>query len=245
MIMTWIVCPNGCGKKRINGKIIYTKRDIKGIDPRFPREFKYCPICGSETIKRERGNHRHLKENELNELKLRLNSSLDVYVEEMFLSVRTSNALRRANINTVRDITAKTYEELSKIRNLGSQSLAELLYALNGLSLILKQNADDDIFAIIPQQKFVNLSDFIYQYLKAGSKSVKAIASMLNGGKNKQFFNIRGRISLWTSQNEIEEVLEKLRQEGKVKQINAGSGQFWRGSGNDRYEWTYAHWIAI
>ena len=62
-------------------------------------------------------------------------------IEELDLSVRSFNCLKRANINTVEDLTNKTEEEMIKVRNLGRKSLEEVEHklAMMGLSL-----ADDD-----------------------------------------------------------------------------------------------------
>ena len=58
-------------------------------------------------------------------------------IEELDLSVRSFNCLKRANINTVEDLTNKTQEEMIKVRNLGRKSLEEVEHklAMMGLSL--------------------------------------------------------------------------------------------------------------
>ena len=58
-------------------------------------------------------------------------------IEELDLSVRSFNCLKRANINTVEDLTNKTEEEMIKVRNLGRKSLEEVEHklAMMGLSL--------------------------------------------------------------------------------------------------------------
>lgn len=59
-------------------------------------------------------------------------------IEELDLSVRSFNCLKRANINTVEDLTNKTEEEMIKVRNLGRKSLEEVEHklAMMGLSLV-------------------------------------------------------------------------------------------------------------
>ena len=66
---------------------------------------------------------------------------LEMTIDEMDLSVRSFNCLKRANINTVEDLISKTQDEMMKVRNLGRKSLEEVMnkLAMMGLSL-----ADDD-----------------------------------------------------------------------------------------------------
>lgn len=63
-------------------------------------------------------------------------------IEELDLSVRSFNCLKRANINTVEDLTDKTEEEMIKVRNLGRKSLEEVEHklAMMGLSLASDDN---------------------------------------------------------------------------------------------------------
>ncbi|MGR6837457.1 DNA-directed RNA polymerase subunit alpha [Syntrophomonas erecta] len=67
---------------------------------------------------------------------------LEMSIEELELSVRASNGLKRANINTVGDLIEKTREEMSKIRNLGQKSLEEIERKLGELSLGFKKPED-------------------------------------------------------------------------------------------------------
>lgn len=63
-------------------------------------------------------------------------------IEELDLSVRSFNCLKRANINNVEDLTNKTEEEMIKVRNLGRKSLEEVEHklAMMGLSLASDDN---------------------------------------------------------------------------------------------------------
>ena len=63
-------------------------------------------------------------------------------IEELDLSVRSFNCLKRANINTVEDLTNKTQEEMIKVRNLGRKSLEDVEHklAMMGLSLASDEN---------------------------------------------------------------------------------------------------------
>ena len=62
---------------------------------------------------------------------------LEMTIEELDLTVRSFNCLKRANVNTVEDLTRKTEEEMMKVRNLGRKSLEEVInkLAMMGLSL--------------------------------------------------------------------------------------------------------------
>ena len=67
---------------------------------------------------------------------------LDMTIEELDLSVRSFNCLKRANINTVEDLISKTEDEMMKVRNLGRKSLEEVInkLAMMGLSLASEDN---------------------------------------------------------------------------------------------------------
>lgn len=64
-------------------------------------------------------------------------------IEEMDLSVRSNNCLRRAGINTVGDLVAKTESDLKKVRNLGIKSLDEIKKKLADLELSLNQDEEE------------------------------------------------------------------------------------------------------
>ena len=75
------------------------------------------------------------------------NSKLDMKIEDLDLSVRSYNCLKRANINTVGELTQKTEEEMMKVRNLGRKSLKEVVQKLREIGLDLKNSTssfDDD-----------------------------------------------------------------------------------------------------
>ncbi len=64
--------------------------------------------------------------------------ALEMSIEELELSVRSFNCLKRASINTVEELTKKTEEEMMKVRNLGKKSLDEVKHKLEELGLSLK-----------------------------------------------------------------------------------------------------------
>lgn len=67
---------------------------------------------------------------------------LEMTIEELDLSVRSYNCLKRAGINTVEDLTNKSEDEMMKVRNLGRKSLDEVLGKLEELHLKLKPSDD-------------------------------------------------------------------------------------------------------
>ena len=67
---------------------------------------------------------------------------LEMSIDELELSVRSYNCLKRANINTVEELTNKTSEDMMKVRNLGKKSLEEVTGKLEELGLSLKENDD-------------------------------------------------------------------------------------------------------
>lgn len=67
---------------------------------------------------------------------------LEMSIEELELSVRSFNCLKRANINTVEELVNKTSDEMMKVRNLGRKSLDEVLQKLKDLDLHLKDSED-------------------------------------------------------------------------------------------------------
>lgn len=67
---------------------------------------------------------------------------LEMTVEELDLSVRSYNCLKRANINTVQELIQRTPEDMMKVRNLGKKSLEEVERKLAELGLSLKKSDD-------------------------------------------------------------------------------------------------------
>ena len=67
---------------------------------------------------------------------------LEMNIDELELSVRSYNCLKRAGINTVQELINKTPEDMMKVRNLGRKSLDEVLAKLKELGLSLNQSED-------------------------------------------------------------------------------------------------------
>ena len=68
--------------------------------------------------------------------------ALEMTIEELDLSVRSFNCLKRAGINTVEDLVSKSEDEMMKVRNLGRKSLEEVMAKLDSLGF--KLNTDDE-----------------------------------------------------------------------------------------------------
>ena len=66
--------------------------------------------------------------------------ALEMSIDELELSVRSYNCLKRAGINTVEELTNRTSEDMMKVRNLGKKSLDEVKHKLEELGLSLKQS---------------------------------------------------------------------------------------------------------
>ncbi|MFZ5942558.1 MAG: DNA-directed RNA polymerase subunit alpha [Bacillota bacterium] len=67
---------------------------------------------------------------------------LDMTIEELDLSVRSYNCLKRAGINTVYELTQKTEEDMMKVRNLGKKSLEEVEHKMKALGLSLRYSEE-------------------------------------------------------------------------------------------------------
>ncbi len=67
---------------------------------------------------------------------------LKMVIEDMDLSVRSYNCLKRANIHTVEDLTKKTEDDMLKVRNLGRKSLDEVINKLDSYGLALREQED-------------------------------------------------------------------------------------------------------
>ncbi len=65
---------------------------------------------------------------------------LEMTIEELDLSVRSYNCLKRADINTVKELTDRTVSDMMKVRNLGQKSLEEIKLKLNDLGVSFRQD---------------------------------------------------------------------------------------------------------
>lgn len=85
---------------------------------------------------------KEVQEEEVDEEIETLRELLSRSVEELELSVRSGNCLRRANIKTLGDLVARTESEMLKYRNFGKQSLKEINEILTGMGLYLGMDVD-------------------------------------------------------------------------------------------------------
>ena len=69
--------------------------------------------------------------------------ALEMTIEELDLSVRSFNCLKRAGINTVEDLVSKSEDEMMKVRNLGRKSLEEVMAKLDSLGFTLTKDDDN------------------------------------------------------------------------------------------------------
>ena len=72
------------------------------------------------------------------------NKKLEKKIEELDLSVRSYNCLKRAGINTVGELAQKTSEEMMRVRNLGRKSLKEVIQKLHEIGLDLRQSYEGE-----------------------------------------------------------------------------------------------------
>lgn len=79
-----------------------------------------------------------VKEQPTEDISLTLDKNLSKPIEELELSVRSTNCLKRAGIHIVADLVDKTEEEMKKFRNLGSKSLEEIKNTMNQLGVSFK-----------------------------------------------------------------------------------------------------------
>ena len=68
------------------------------------------------------------------------NKVLEMTIEELDLSVRSFNCLKRAGINTVADLLDKSEEDMMKVRNLGRKSLEEVIWKMASLGFNLRKD---------------------------------------------------------------------------------------------------------
>ena len=66
----------------------------------------------------------------------------EMQIEELELSVRSYNCLKRAGISTVGELCNKTQDEMMKVRNLGRKSLDEVVEKLSEMGLHFRENDD-------------------------------------------------------------------------------------------------------
>ena len=68
---------------------------------------------------------------------------LEMTIEELDLSVRAFNCLKRAGVNTVADLINKSPDEMMKVRNLGKKALEEVIWKLQSLGFDLSKDDDN------------------------------------------------------------------------------------------------------
>ncbi|MCD7934592.1 MAG: DNA-directed RNA polymerase subunit alpha [Oscillospiraceae bacterium] len=99
-------------------------------------------LCDHFTIFTDLSDNIGIRSTVVEKVEAQRDKVLEMMIEELDLSVRSFNCLKRANINTVDDLVGKTQDEMIKVRNLGRKSLEEVEHklAMMGLSLASDEN---------------------------------------------------------------------------------------------------------
>ncbi|MCD8001858.1 MAG: DNA-directed RNA polymerase subunit alpha [Oscillospiraceae bacterium] len=99
-------------------------------------------LCDHFTIFTDLSDNIGIRSTVVEKVEAQRDKVLEMTIEELDLSVRSFNCLKRANINTVDDLVGKTQDEMIKVRNLGRKSLEEVEHklAMMGLSLASDEN---------------------------------------------------------------------------------------------------------
>lgn len=106
------------------------------------KPFKYIFGAVAEELEKEEPPVEEVRVANTIEPENEFSQKLDMTIEDLDLSVRSFNCLKRANINTVRDLVAMTEEELIKVRNLGKKSLDEVKKKLEDGDLTLRPSIE-------------------------------------------------------------------------------------------------------
>jgi DNA-directed RNA polymerase subunit alpha len=93
----------------------------------------------------QEGTIEDIKEEKIDEEKEKLKNMLSKSVEELELSVRSSNCLKNANIKTIVDLVTKSEVDMLKYRNFGRKSLNEIKEVLNEMGMGLGMKIDKDL----------------------------------------------------------------------------------------------------
>src|SRR5699024_3720862 len=123
---------------------------------------------------------------------------LEMTIEELDLSVRSYNCLKRAGINTLQELTDKTESDMMRVRNVGRKSLEEVKNKLTDLSLSLRQ---EDL-------SYVNKGDKSMAYRKLGRDSAHRKA-MLREMTTQLIMNER-IVTTETRAKEVRKTAEKM-----------------------------------
>ena len=165
---------------------------------------------------------------------------LKMSIEELDLSVRSFNCLKRANINTVEDLVSKTQDEMIKVRNLGRKSLEEVEHKLTmmGLSLASEDNQEEGGNAIMPgtrklgkptDQRMAMLRQQVTDFLDKGrmettvtrAKEIAPLAEkMITLGKAADLASYRQMLTFITREDVAKKVKDELA--GKYAERSGG-----------------------
>lgn len=150
--MTYEQCGYRFGVTRERIRQIEAKALRKLRNPRFSKYYILDTLNKAFEIDGERAR----LERENNQLVARLNALGDkiarekktqerkVDIDEMELSVRSYNCLRRAGINFVSDLEGMTYEKLKKVRNLGRKSILEIIQKARKFGIVIEVGSEEE-----------------------------------------------------------------------------------------------------
>ncbi len=116
----------------------------------------------------------------------------ELNIEELELSVRALNCLKRAGINTVGELCEYSYEELVKVRNLGRKSFEEVLAILNELGVSLKRKSDKQEDILVNSNDAANESKIIIDdsQLLDGTETIELSPSIYSSLKRVRISSI-------------------------------------------------------
>ncbi len=142
-------CKYDVEKTRVGGQVDYDRLDIEiwtngSIKPADALSLASKFLIDHLTIVANI-NEVIVEQNYLYELEEKVvNKKLEKKIEDLDLSVRSYNCLKRAGINTIGELIQKTEEELMRVRNLGRKSIKEVLTKLREMNLHLKHSSEVD-----------------------------------------------------------------------------------------------------
>ena len=143
---------------------------------------------------------------------------LEMTIEELDLSVRSYNCLKRAGINTVQELAQKTEEDMMKVRNLGRKSLEEVKAKLEELRLRLTQRRLDDV-TMCYLIRFQQRREYFMAYRKLGRTSAQRKAMFRDLATD---LIINERIETTEARaKELRSVVEKMITLGKRGDLHA------------------------
>ena len=117
------------GEKTVDVREFVKRATVRAVEGALHLDVTLCATEGKTAVKRLLGQHFPY-------------ANYEMTIEELDLSVRSFNCMKRAGIDTVEDLINRTEEDMIKVRNLGRKSLEEVIQKLHSLGLDLKKVED-------------------------------------------------------------------------------------------------------